>query len=146
MSRSPGGHRFVPGMKSSSRRKVALCAIIKGKFKMDTMEYDFEELPIQGYGLGVLLYGKAIIGDDGCGEPELRLVILHGGSARIEPPRKGNTGLDATIFTAIEDVLMDHRTDDGLHLLTMWADHMAGESEPDSDYLYEEKRDRQIDF
>lgn len=106
------------------------------------MEYTFEELQLPGYGLGLLLYGTALLSDNGDGEFFVETIVLDGGHVLVP----GSTGLDAFLFGAIETVLYDPRTDDGMAALGHWASLKAGEVEPDSDYLYEQARDRREGF
>lgn len=109
------------------------------------MEYDFEELQLPGYGLGLLLYGKAIIADDGCDEPFVTRIFLDGGKT-LPAPNTADMSFDAMLFRSIAEVLEDYRTEDGMAVLERWADHLAGASEPDPDYLYEQARDRREGF
>ncbi|SCB30583.1 hypothetical protein [Rhizobium lusitanum] len=95
---------------------------------MTTLEYDFSEMKLPGYGDDILIQGTAILESDCEDDSYFYVASLKIGKTTLKRPSRINSAhvIDDFLFTEIVKQIEDDKTVHGKHAALEWTDAVSG--------------------
>ena len=96
---------------------------------MTTLEYDFSEMKLPGYGDDILSQGTAILESDCEDDSYFYVASLKIGKTTLKRPSRINSAhvIDDFLFTEIVKQLEDDKNTHGRHAAEAWADAVSNQ-------------------